>query len=70
MAASDASTQRTKVTPLVATVPQTGAILQVSEDTIYRMVADGRLQGLYLGRVLRIPLNSIRDLVASGGRPK
>ena len=52
--------------PLVLTVPQAAAALQVSVPAAYRMAADGRLLTVRLGlRLTRVPLDALRAQLAA-----
>jgi excisionase family DNA binding protein len=46
-------------------IPETCKALDVSRDTVYRMIADGRLVAVKLGRVTRVLLSSIHALLAA-----
>jgi len=52
--------------PLVLTVPQAAAALQISMPAAYRMVADGRLPVVRLGpKSTRVPLDALRAQLAA-----
>jgi excisionase family DNA binding protein len=50
---------RTDVTFL--TVAEVAAIMRVSKMTVYRLVHDGRLPALQVGRSFRIPESAVAD---------
>lgn len=52
--------------PELMTIQQVADYLQVSVSTVRRMLADGRLRGVNLGRAWRIPKESVAELLASG----
>lgn len=41
------------------TVSQAAAVMGVCQDTVYRMVADGRLLCMHFGRAIRIPRHAV-----------
>ncbi len=49
----------------IFTPDQAAAFLQVSRETVYRYLRDGRLFGSRLGRVYRIPRQSVERLLWS-----
>lgn len=40
-------------------------LLDVSLSTIYRMLGDGRLRGIRLGRTVRVPESAIREVLGA-----
>lgn len=48
---------------VVCTIPETSSILQVHERTVRAMIKDGRLKAAKHGRIIRIPVASIRDFL-------
>jgi excisionase family DNA binding protein len=49
------------------TVREAASVLHVSTETIRRRLKDGELQGVRLGKVMRVPASEV-DRVLSGGR--
>ncbi len=49
--------------PLAYDYGQAGRLLGVSASTITRMVDDGRLRAIAIGRNKRVPLSEIQDFV-------
>ena len=49
------------------TIEQTAEYLQVSVSTVRRMVRDGRLRSVSLGRLRRVPRSALKELIAQGG---
>jgi excisionase family DNA binding protein len=49
------------------TVEQVANHLQVSRVTVWRWIRSGRLSGIRVGRVRRIPQSSLQDLTRQGG---
>lgn len=60
--------------PLAVSIPEAARLLSVSTTTIRRMIADGQLRGVPIGkpdaaqRALRIPYSDLEDLLA-GSQP-
>lgn len=52
--------------PELMTIQQVADYLRVSVSTVRRMLADGRLRGVNLGRAWRIPKESVAELIARG----
>jgi excisionase family DNA binding protein len=48
------------------TIKEVQAMLKVSQATIYRMVYDGRLSHIKIGKLVRIPAEAIRELIEKG----
>jgi excisionase family DNA binding protein len=44
-------------------IRQCADVLSVSEISVRRMIKDGRLQHVRLGRSLRVPLDSVEQIV-------
>ena len=38
--------------------------LDCDEDTVYRLIREGRLRAIRLGRVLRVPASALADFIA------
>jgi len=53
--------------PELMTIRQVAEYLQVSISTVRRMLADGRLSGIKVGRAWRIPREAVAQLLADGG---
>jgi excisionase family DNA binding protein len=51
-------------TPTLLKVPEALEALQCSKQTLYRMINDGRLRTVHLGRATRIPRSEIDRFVA------
>lgn len=49
------------------TIEQTAEYLQVSVSTVRRMVRDGRLRSVSLGRLRRVPKPALEEFIAQGG---
>jgi len=49
------------------TIEQTAEYLQVSVSTVRRMVRDGRLRSVSLGRLRRVPESALQEFIAQGG---
>lgn len=49
--------------PLTYTMAETAQALRVSKRTIARMIASGKLQAICIGRLVRVPAASLRQLV-------
>ncbi len=43
--------------------------LSISRWTVYKMLGDGRIQSVKLGRLVRIPPDEVQRLIQSGLRP-
>lgn len=41
--------------------------LETSRDTVYRMIREGHLRSVRVGRFVRVPDSALRDFIASGG---
>jgi excisionase family DNA binding protein len=46
------------------TVPEAAAVLGLSRATVYRLMGEGRLESVRVGRARRIPQEAIDELVA------
>jgi len=51
---------------LLVTVKQAAEIIQVSERTIHKFVASGKLPSVKFGAIRRVELSAIKVLIASG----
>lgn len=49
--------------PALMTPEQVAEYLQISRDLVYRYIREGRLQASRLGRLYRIPRESVEDLL-------
>ena len=52
--------------PEMLTIEEVAEYLRVSDRTIRRMLADGRLHGVNLGRTWRIPRQALEELMEAG----
>jgi excisionase family DNA binding protein len=52
---------------LALTVNEAAYVLRVSPNTIWNLLADGRLSGFAVGRRRLIALSEIEDFIAAGG---
>lgn len=53
--------------PLVVTVREASELLAISERTVWRLVATGKLKAIRLCRARRIRVEAIETLLARGG---
>jgi excisionase family DNA binding protein len=67
--AAPASASAAPLRPLL-TVPEVAALLRLSPRSIRRLIADGRLPVVRLGRAIRIRPQDVEALVASSGRER
>ncbi len=44
-------------------VPEIAEHLDVEADTVYRMIADGRLRAIRVGRLLRVPASALAAFI-------
>jgi len=51
--------------PLLLTIVQAAAALNVGRSTLYEMIARGELDVVHLGRAVRVPVRAVEDLVQS-----
>ncbi len=51
------------------TIKEVQATLKVSQATIYRMVYDGRLPHIRIGKLVRVPAEAVRELIEKGVEP-
>jgi excisionase family DNA binding protein len=51
---------------LLLTIPETSRLLHLQQASIYRLLKDGRLRGLKLGRTRRVLRSSVEALIADG----
>ncbi len=57
------------VSAAVLRVPQVAARLDTSSGTVYRLIREGHLRAVRLGRVIRVPESAVAEFVnAEGGR--
>lgn len=49
--------------PPFATVGETQETLRTSRATVYRMIADGRLEAIKIGACTRVKIDSLRQLI-------
>ena len=52
--------------PQFATVAEVATILRVSKMTVYRMIHDGALPAIRVGRSFRVPQGVVDQLLARG----
>jgi len=52
------------------TIEETADYLRVSVSTVRRMLNDGRLKGVNIGRQWRIPKEALAELTRPGGLPR
>jgi excisionase family DNA binding protein len=43
------------------TVAEVAAVMRVSRMTVYRLIHDGRLPAVQVGRAMRVPEQAVRD---------
>jgi excisionase family DNA binding protein len=48
------------------TLKEVKAMLKVSQATVYRMIYDGRLPHIKVGRLVRVPASAVRNLLEHG----
>ena len=67
-----ATTSPTPTVPLrpLLTVPEVAALLRLSPRSIHRLIADGRLPIVRLGRAIRIRPQDVEVLMASSGQER
>ena len=53
--------------PELLTIDETAEFLRVSDKTVRRMLNDGRLKGVNIGRQWRIPKEALAELTRVGG---
>jgi len=53
--------------PKLLTVPEVAGLLRVSERLVYNMIKRRELAHVRLGRLMRIPAEAVKSLVAPGG---
>lgn len=51
------------------TVPEVAERLRVSEPTIRKLIVDGKLKAIRVGRQFRIPADEVERFMAAGGNP-
>ena len=51
------------------TVPETAAFLDVSRDTVYRLIREGQLPHVRLGRLLRVPRTKLDEWLETETSP-
>ena len=51
------------MTPLVYTIPQAAQQLAVSERTLARLVAEGQIETVKIGRNRRVPAEALDDYI-------
>ncbi len=58
--------------PDLMTVQQVAKYLQVSEPTVWRMVSEGRIRSVKIGRARRVPKEALAELIKASmeGDPK
>jgi excisionase family DNA binding protein len=55
--------------PLAFTVSECAAALRVSQRTIRRAIAARKLQAIHVGRLVRVPAESLQQFMERGGQP-
>jgi excisionase family DNA binding protein len=50
-------------------VDEIGAQLAVQRASVYRLIREGELAALRVGRLWRVPAESLRAFIAAGGSP-
>lgn len=55
--------------PEVLTVREAAAILRVGRNQLYEAVARGELRAIHIGRSIRIPKQTLLDLLVNGSPP-
>ena len=58
----------TLVQPLAYTIPECAEALRISERTVRRAIAAGKLQVIRVGRLVRVPAESLRQFVEHAGQ--
>jgi excisionase family DNA binding protein len=53
--------------PELLTIDETAEFLRVSDKTVRRMLNDGRLKGVNIGRQWRIPREALEEIIQRGG---
>lgn len=52
----------------ILTVEETGNILKISKKSVYKLIEKGEIYARKVGRVYRIPKQSVCDLIRGEGR--
>ncbi|HZO90063.1 MAG TPA: helix-turn-helix domain-containing protein [Chthonomonadaceae bacterium] len=55
--------------PLLLTVPAAARMLAISESTLLRLMAAGKLPSVQLGKCRRIPMEALHQLAHEGQQP-
>ncbi len=63
---TDGSTAIVNETPLLETVAGACRMLKCSRPTLYRLLADGTIRSLKVGKLRRIPVSELEEFVARG----
>lgn len=58
------TTTTTAAPEAVLRVREVAHHLGCDEDTVYRLIREGRIRAIRLGRVLRVPTSSLADFIA------
>lgn len=53
--------------PELLTIDETAEFLRVSDKTVRRMIDDGRLKAVAIGRQWRIPKEALEEFIKTGG---
>ena len=54
--------------PLTLTVDEAGQLLRIGRNSIYRLIDDGQIQVIRLGRKILIPRNALVDFLTTFGK--
>jgi excisionase family DNA binding protein len=66
---ADSSTSTLATLPEVLTVREAAAILRVGRNQLYQAIARGELGAVRIGRSIRIPKQTLLDLLVAAGPP-
>jgi len=58
----------TLIQPLAFTTREVAEALRISERTVRRAIAAGKLQAIRVGRLVRVPAASLRQFIERGGQ--
>jgi excisionase family DNA binding protein len=60
----------TLIQPLAYTIRECAEALRISERTVRRAIATGKLRAIRVGRLVRVPAASLRQFVERGGQAR
>lgn len=59
--------QQPSPAPKLLSVPQTGTVLGVGARSVWRLIGEGQLPKVRVGRSVRIPVEAIDEFIRRGG---